>query len=127
MTRTGTLKAKLNTEGVELLYEAAEALHVPLLHNGSMVCAFGEKEDLTVRVNNRRDTIVCVKTAAPVPKGKMMEVMARLRSITVSAHRHRRCDPNGCFRHQHHRYPEYRLKGCHGCKDFGGCHQAVPV
>ena len=39
----------------------------------------------TVRVNNRKDTMVSVKTAAPVPKGKMMEVMAALRSITVSA------------------------------------------
>ena len=39
----------------------------------------------TVRVNNRKDTMASVKTAAPVPKGKMMEVMAILRSITVSA------------------------------------------
>ena len=39
----------------------------------------------TVRVNNRKDTMVSVKTAAPVPKDKMMEVMAALRSITVSA------------------------------------------
>lgn len=39
----------------------------------------------TVRVSNRKDTMVSVKTAAPVPKGKMMEVMAQLRSITVSA------------------------------------------
>ena len=39
----------------------------------------------TVRVSNREDTMVSVKTAAPVPKEKMMEVMAQLRSITVSA------------------------------------------
>ena len=39
----------------------------------------------TVRVSNREDTMVSVKTAAPVPKEKMMEVMAALRSITVSA------------------------------------------
>ena len=39
----------------------------------------------TVRVNNRKDTMVSVKTAAPVLKGKMMDVMAALRSITVSA------------------------------------------
>lgn len=39
----------------------------------------------TVRVSNRKDTMVSVKTAAPVPKGKMMEVMAALRSVTVSA------------------------------------------
>lgn len=39
----------------------------------------------TVRVNNRKDTMLCVKTEAPIPKGKMMEVMALLRSISVSA------------------------------------------
>ena len=41
----GTLKAKLNSEGVELLYQAAEELHVPCVHNGSMVCAFSEEEN----------------------------------------------------------------------------------
>lgn len=38
-----------------------------------------------VRVSNRKDTMVSVKTAAPVPKDKMMDVMAALRSIVVSA------------------------------------------
>ena len=37
----GTLKAKLNSEGVELLFTAARELHVPHQRNGSMVCAFG--------------------------------------------------------------------------------------
>ena len=45
----GTLKAKLNTVGVEMLYEAAQQLHVPCLHNGSLICAFGEKEDPAVQ------------------------------------------------------------------------------
>lgn len=45
----GTLKAKLNTVGVEMLYEAAEELCVPYIKNGSMVCAFGEKEDPAVK------------------------------------------------------------------------------
>lgn len=38
-----------------------------------------------VRVSNRKDTMVSVKTAAPVPKDKMMDVMALLRTTTVSA------------------------------------------
>ncbi len=38
-----------------------------------------------VRVSNRKDTMVSVKTAAPVPKDKMMDVMAALRSTVVSA------------------------------------------
>ena len=41
----GTLKAKLNTEGVALLFEAAQQLHVPIVRNGSMVCAFGTEEE----------------------------------------------------------------------------------
>lgn len=45
----GTLKAKLNIAGVPLLYEAAEQLHVPYRKNGSMVCAFSEKENETLR------------------------------------------------------------------------------
>ena len=39
----------------------------------------------TVRVSDRKDTMVSVKTASPVPKEKMMDVMTALRSITVSA------------------------------------------
>lgn len=41
----GTLKAKLNSEGVEQLFAAAEELSVPCKRNGSMVCAFSEKEE----------------------------------------------------------------------------------
>ena len=44
----GTLKAKLNAEGVELLVEATKELHVPFLRNGSMVCAFSEQEKAAV-------------------------------------------------------------------------------
>ncbi len=41
----GTLKAKLNAQGVELLFEAAAQLQVPCIRNGSMVCAFGTEEE----------------------------------------------------------------------------------
>lgn len=41
----GTLKAKLNSEGVELLFQAAKELHVPCKRNGSMVCAFSPEEE----------------------------------------------------------------------------------
>ena len=40
----GTLKAKMNTQGVALLYEAAKQLNVPYKNNGSLVCAFSEEE-----------------------------------------------------------------------------------
>ncbi len=39
----------------------------------------------TVRVSNRRDTMVSVKTASPVPKEHMMDVMTLLRKTEVSA------------------------------------------
>ena len=39
----------------------------------------------TVRVDNRRDTMVSVKTENPVPKGSMVDVMAALLKITVKA------------------------------------------
>ena len=41
----GTLKAKLNSQGVELLFEAAKELSVPCKRNGSMVCAFSAAEE----------------------------------------------------------------------------------
>ncbi len=44
----GTLKAKMNTEGVQLLYEAAKQLNVPHNQNGSMICAFSKEEEKTL-------------------------------------------------------------------------------
>ena len=41
----GTLKAQMNTLGVELLFEAARELNVPHIRNGSMVCAFSAEEE----------------------------------------------------------------------------------
>lgn len=39
----------------------------------------------TVRVSNREDTMVSVKSAAPVAKGKMFEIMAMIRAASVEA------------------------------------------
>ncbi len=44
-----TLKAKMNTLGIEKLYKVANELHVPHKNNGSLVCAFSKEEDLTVK------------------------------------------------------------------------------
>lgn len=38
-----------------------------------------------VRVTNREDTMVSVKSAAPVPKGKVFEIMERIRAAGVEA------------------------------------------
>ena len=46
----GTLKAKLNAEGVQKLYDVADEIHAPYRKNGSLVCAFGTpEEEATVR------------------------------------------------------------------------------
>jgi len=41
----GTLKARLNAEGIGKLYKAAKQLNVPIKNNGSLVCSFDETED----------------------------------------------------------------------------------
>ncbi len=50
----GTLKAKLNASGVELLFEAAKELHVPCRRSGSMVCAFSPEDKITLEMLYRR-------------------------------------------------------------------------
>ena len=42
----------------------------------------------SVRVNNREDTLVSIKTSAPVPKGRMLEVMEEINKVSVSAPTH---------------------------------------
>ena len=39
----------------------------------------------TIRVANREDTMVPVKSAAPVPKGSMFELMSCIRALRVNA------------------------------------------
>ena len=39
----------------------------------------------TVRISNREETMVPVKTAAPVPKAEMFAVMTRIRTASVAA------------------------------------------
>lgn len=38
-----------------------------------------------VRVSNRKDCMVSVKTAAPIPKDKIFEVMGAIRAATLTA------------------------------------------
>jgi CxxC motif-containing protein len=38
-----------------------------------------------IRVDNREDTMVSVKTADPIPKGKIFELMEIIRAVKVSA------------------------------------------
>lgn len=47
--KPGTLKAKLNVRGVELMDKVCKELHVPLKNIGSLVVAFSEEEMETVK------------------------------------------------------------------------------
>ena len=54
----GTLKARLNAEGVQKLYDVADEIHAPYRRNGSFVCAFGTpEEEATVRALYERGQI----------------------------------------------------------------------
>lgn len=50
----GTLKAKMNSAGVPLLYEAARELNVHFQNNGSLVCAFGAGEEPAIEMLYQR-------------------------------------------------------------------------
>ena len=39
----------------------------------------------SVRVNNREDLLVSVKTSVPIPKGKIFEVMEEINKLSVAA------------------------------------------
>ena len=53
----GTLKAEMNTAGVELLFQAAKELNVPCKRNGSMVCAFSQEEEPQLEMLYQRGQI----------------------------------------------------------------------
>ena len=53
----GTLKAEMNTAGVELLFQAAKELNVPCKRNGSMVCAFSPEEEPQLEMLYQRGQI----------------------------------------------------------------------
>lgn len=50
----GTQKAKLNVQGVEMLFDAARQLHVPYRRNGSMVCGFSPEDEAVIHTLYRR-------------------------------------------------------------------------
>ncbi len=56
-----TLKAKMNSRGVELLYKTAKELNVPHKQNGSMICAFSEEEEITLKALYNRGTENSIK------------------------------------------------------------------
>lgn len=77
----GTLKARLNAEGVPLLYEAARALNVPHRNNGSFVCAFGTPEEEAIidalYARSRVNGISCVRVVSGEEARRMEPGLSR--------------------------------------------------
>ena len=83
----GTLKAKLNTVAVDKLYQAADELHVPYTRNGSMVCAFGEEEDVSVRELYQRGQINNIPNLAILSGDEAREIEPQLsKNVTSVLH-----------------------------------------
>jgi len=81
----GTLKAKMNTQGIELLYEAAKELHVPYKNNGSLVLAFSEKEDETVRELYERGRINGISGLSVISGERARQIEPNLSKKVTSA------------------------------------------
>ena len=81
----GTLKAKMNTQGIELLYQAAKELHVPYKNNGSLVLAFSEKEDETVRELYERSLINGIAGLSVISGDRARELEPNLSEKVTSA------------------------------------------
>ena len=77
-----TLTADINDVGVDVTGntcpKGAEYATTECLHPQRTVTT-------TLRVINRQDTMVSVKTESPIPKEEILNIMKRLRSTTVSA------------------------------------------
>lgn len=74
----GTLKAKLNVAGVDMLYQAADELNVSYKKNGSLVCAFGASEEPAVHELYERGLINGVKGMKKLSGDEAREIEPRL-------------------------------------------------
>lgn len=79
-----TLKAKLNAEGVDKLYNAAKQLNVPHINNGSFVCAFGETEEAPLKELYERGIINGIKGMSLISGDQAREIEPNLsKEITM--------------------------------------------
>ncbi len=80
-----TLKAKLNSIGVEKLYETARALHVPHKNNGSLVCAFSVEENEVVKELYDRGVLNGIKGMSVISGDEARAIEPNLSSEVTSA------------------------------------------
>ena len=81
----GTLKAKLNTLGVEKLFATAAMLHAPIIRNGSLVCAFSPEEDKTVLKLYERGQINNIPDLEVISGDRAREIEPNLSEKVTSA------------------------------------------
>lgn len=81
----GTLKAKLNIEGVDKLFSVARKLNVPFSKNGSLVCAFDKEEYETVKKLYQRGLKNRVKGISILSGDKVRKMEPRLSCEIVGA------------------------------------------
>ena len=70
----GTLKARLNAEGIGKLYDAAKQLNVPFKRNGSLVCSFDENEDRAIYELYHRAEINGITGVSIIDRAKIKEL-----------------------------------------------------
>ncbi len=80
-----TLKAKLNTLGVEKLFKAASELNVPIKRNGSLVCAFSEEEKAHLDVLYERGLENGITALEIIDGDKARELEKHLSESVVAA------------------------------------------
>lgn len=81
----GTLKAKMNTLGVEMLFNTAKELNIPVKRIGSLVCAFGKGEDRTVKNLYKRGKKNRIKKLKILNGNKAREIEPNLSEKVTSA------------------------------------------
>ena len=83
--KSGTLKAKLNVRGCEMMKETCETLYVPYENNGSLVVAFSEKEMETIKELYQRGLTNGVPSMEIIDSAKLKELEPNISDEAVGA------------------------------------------
>ncbi len=81
----GTMKAKMNTLGVEKLFDTAKELNVPIKRIGSLVCAFSKDEDNNVKELYKRGKKNRIKKLKVLSGDEAREIEPNLSEKVTSA------------------------------------------
>ncbi|MGI6745148.1 MAG: NAD(P)/FAD-dependent oxidoreductase [Acutalibacteraceae bacterium] len=82
---TGTLKAKLNVRGTQLMQDLCEELDVLYKNNGSLVLAFSDDDLKTLEVLKKRGEVNGVKGLAILSKQELKQLEPQISDLAVGA------------------------------------------